>query len=642
MENEEKAFQKGAGFSEDEADTFLDQVSVTLIHGFEELKWEGQADTPISQIQDENWFATEEKTAWSQEGESYPCDTPIGVVVRDDRTGLIWLGAKPVVLMGETPVWGCDEWGGEEEPVHLNVIHPTTGATQANSTVEESLEPNPTLRPQQIREEEINQTFHIDDFRPATKEEPPTSNTPGIPSEPEFMGNDQKEEREEIYPTVERTNEDRRPFQPQTDTGKNVNQSPHLHVEQPVQRTNPIVGEHIKSTDDRPEESLADGSMDVSGNDYPGSQKTGSNGGEIGKGEQVVLGGSNSDRPAGIQDTLDTGELANPVESKADGYETSSKPNSTLEMKGVRVEKLVKGIKLEIKKKSATSLHSQDDTRRTPRRGIEESDQGVEIEGTSKRDEERSTERPIQEAASNDDTNYEGRVLTQGGDQDRTVEDGDEQTNGRVDQLPRNDRLPTRDALERPSQEPLARPGNMIPLDHLKPPTESTLEARVSWNGWTIQTFFKPSSLEKDIRKRIKEAWGLKKKNVYLIVNGHGTGYTPQKWPVLSSIRVVIKGPGGAEVVIQGPGGWEVELDAETAREWMWHCGLCQAEIEGWTYHTKLLGGERITLLKTPKRWFEKKETNREEEQHKPSLHQAPPPKKKHHSQCQKDRPISQ
>jgi hypothetical protein len=78
---------------------------------------------------------------------------------------------------------------------------------------------------------------------------------------------------------------------------------------------------------------------------------------------------------------------------------------------------------------------------------------------------------------------------------------------------------------------------------------------------------------------------------------------------------VVIKGPGRAEVVIQGPGGWEIELDMKTAEDWLWHCGLCQTEIEGWTYQTKLRGGEKIIFLKNPKRGIAKKEADQEEEQ---------------------------
>jgi hypothetical protein len=63
MENEEKALDRGMSWWENDTDSFSDLLNVTFIHGFEELKWEGRADTPISQIQDENWFASDEKTA---------------------------------------------------------------------------------------------------------------------------------------------------------------------------------------------------------------------------------------------------------------------------------------------------------------------------------------------------------------------------------------------------------------------------------------------------------------------------------------------------------------------------------------------------------------------------------------------------
>jgi hypothetical protein len=154
------------------------------------------------------------------------------------------------------------------------------------------------------------------------------------------------------------------------------------------------------------------------------------------------------------------------------------------------------------------------------------------------------------------------------------------------------------------------------------------LETKICWNDWGIQAFFRPDSLERDIRRRITEAWGLKKKNVYLIVNGHGSGYSPEKWPLISNIRVVVKGSGGAEVVIQGTGGWEIELDATTAKDWLWRCGLCQAEIEGWTYHTTLHGGERIRMLKNPSKGIVRRESIREEEGHMSFLErrfQGPP-----------------
>jgi hypothetical protein len=95
----------------------------TLIYGIEELKWEGQADTPITQIQDENWFANEEKMAWSQEEKSYPCDTPIGVISGDERNRSISLGTKPVALMGDTPDWGVMTGGIKKiQPTRMTFV----------------------------------------------------------------------------------------------------------------------------------------------------------------------------------------------------------------------------------------------------------------------------------------------------------------------------------------------------------------------------------------------------------------------------------------------------------------------------------------------------------------------------------------
>jgi hypothetical protein len=138
-------------------------------------------------------------------------------------------------------------------------------------------------------------------------------------------------------------------------------------------------------------------------------------------------------------------------------------------------------------------------------------------------------------------------------------------------------------------------------LIDLKIPVDTFREANVTWNGWTMSAFFREDKLEEDIGKRIKEAWGLKKKWIHLIVNGHSYGYVHKSWPLISSIKIGIRGPGGAEVVIQGPGGWQIELDVKSAENWLWHCGLVQAEIKGWTYQTKLQGGEKIILLRNPR-----------------------------------------
>jgi hypothetical protein len=88
----------------------------------------------------------------------------------------------------------------------------------------------------------------------------------------------------------------------------------------------------------------------------------------------------------------------------------------------------------------------------------------------------------------------------------------------------------------------------------------------------------------------------VKGRRVYLIINGHGAGYRPQSWPFISNIRVVVKGPGG----------WEIELDVRTAVDWLWHCGLAQAEIKGWSFATNLQGGERVHLLANPRYGIER------------------------------------
>jgi hypothetical protein len=145
---------------------------------------------------------------------------------------------------------------------------------------------------------------------------------------------------------------------------------------------------------------------------------------------------------------------------------------------------------------------------------------------------------------------------------------------------------------------------NPLSLDSpssLKMPTEIFREAIVNWNGWTMIAFFREGKIDEDIGRRIKEAWGLKRKWIYYIINGHGQGYTPTSYPIISSIKIVIKGRGGADVVIQGPGGWELELDIQAADHWLWHCGLAQSEIKGWSYQSKLQGGERIIFLRNPR-----------------------------------------
>jgi hypothetical protein len=140
MENEEIALQKGAGVRDDEMDAFNDQVSVTLCDGFEEFTWTGRADTPVRQTQEENWFAQEVTTAWSQDGESYPNDTPVGVIPGDIISGRIWLGSKPAEQMGETPDWGSNEWDyADQEPNSQTSVHSDVTLPAAETETPESL-----------------------------------------------------------------------------------------------------------------------------------------------------------------------------------------------------------------------------------------------------------------------------------------------------------------------------------------------------------------------------------------------------------------------------------------------------------------------------------------------------------------------
>jgi hypothetical protein len=100
-EDEETADRRQAA----EFDDFSNLISVLFIRGIETLKWTGTSDYPISQIQEDEWFAQEESTAWSSEGESYPVNTPVGVVLGDVYEGKIWLGTKPAELLGTTRSW---------------------------------------------------------------------------------------------------------------------------------------------------------------------------------------------------------------------------------------------------------------------------------------------------------------------------------------------------------------------------------------------------------------------------------------------------------------------------------------------------------------------------------------------------------
>jgi hypothetical protein len=117
--------------------------------------------------------------------------------------------------------------------------------------------------------------------------------------------------------------------------------------------------DNVEGIDNRSEESHADGSVDVSNHDHPGTQEHENDPGKIQEREQVVLGSTNSDGPLGLQGSLDPRKLGDSVESETHVHETPSKPNSSMEIViEMKIEKPMRGLKLEIKKKTPDSPHS--------------------------------------------------------------------------------------------------------------------------------------------------------------------------------------------------------------------------------------------------------------------------------------------
>jgi hypothetical protein len=274
-----------------------------LCRCIEELKWEGRADTSVIQIQEENWFANEENTVWSQDGESYPCDTPIGVVLGDVKTGSAWLGPKPRILTGEVPEWGLNEWDCVEpevtlqEPVHSNVVLPTT---------------------------------EVDRYEPSTEG--------GEDREPRREEGNQIAETEESNPTVERTNEDRRLLQVEEDSGEPKDQSADVKTDETkpgekfkICQSGTSLGDNVEDTGTCTQEGHDDRPVDIDNRDLKGGGKPKESDREIEEGEQVVLGLVHSDGSAGVQNAMDSSKLGTAVENKVDGNDTASKQEAGAE-----------------------------------------------------------------------------------------------------------------------------------------------------------------------------------------------------------------------------------------------------------------------------------------------------------------------
>jgi hypothetical protein len=131
MENGEVAMQKGLGGfryreeDEDEWDHFDNEISVTLwtLDG-QPVDWEGRADTPISQIQEDSWLDPNvEKIVWTKDGESFPNETPVGIALEGAREGNLWLatpGIKPELKIHDQATVSPEDdgWGQEEETDH--------------------------------------------------------------------------------------------------------------------------------------------------------------------------------------------------------------------------------------------------------------------------------------------------------------------------------------------------------------------------------------------------------------------------------------------------------------------------------------------------------------------------------------------
>jgi hypothetical protein len=75
----------------------------------------------------------------------------------------------------------------------------------------------------------------------------------------------------------------------------------------------------------------------------------------------------------------------------------------------------------------------------------------------------------------------------------------------------------------------------------------NTLRAVIAFQKQSVQMVFSPKHALDDFHRKVKEVWNIPKKDYYLLVNGNHEDIPTESWPVLSSIRVIIKGPIGGE-----------------------------------------------------------------------------------------------
>jgi hypothetical protein len=168
-----------------------------------------------------------------------------------------------------------------------------------------------------------------------------------------ILEDNQRNESEETPVITGWVNEDRRILPMQESSRGNVNQSPHLDVNLQGSSTN--VGINTESVDHGPEESYADGSMDVGSHVYPRTQGPENVAGKIEEGEQLVLGSSHCDGPPCIQSALDPGKPGDSVEIETYVHEAPPKQDIKMELIGIRIEKPSRSGKLEIKRKAPSS-----------------------------------------------------------------------------------------------------------------------------------------------------------------------------------------------------------------------------------------------------------------------------------------------
>lgn len=208
----------------------------------------------------------------------------------------------------------------------------------------------------------------------------------GLADESGTLEGKQEEDNQEVNSSSGRPDDDRRLFQPQSDTNEGVNQSFHLDVEQPVQGTSSFLGTCTRGVVDGYEKSHVDRPLDGSRADSPGSQELEIVVGEIEKGKQVVLGSNDGDGSPGIQDTLDPSRVGASMESETHGHEASSQSTPSVEiLRTGMIEKPKRGLKLEIRKKDQveeihlsnadTPLHCSD-VSPDKRRNCEENSEG--------------------------------------------------------------------------------------------------------------------------------------------------------------------------------------------------------------------------------------------------------------------------